>query len=57
MSTECALDENWVNIVVKNSRIFLLGIGIYQEKSAKPAAADALDHRITSSLVAMVLTK
>ena len=26
MSTGCALDENWVNIVVKNSPLFLLGI-------------------------------
>ena len=25
MSTGCALDENWVNIVVKNSPLFLLG--------------------------------
>ena len=26
MSTWCALDENWVNIVVKNSPLFLLGV-------------------------------
>ena len=25
MSTGCALDENWVNVVVKNSRLALLG--------------------------------
>ena len=25
MSTGCALDENWVNVVVKNSPLFLLG--------------------------------
>ena len=26
MSTGCALDENWVNIVVKNSPVFFLGM-------------------------------
>ena len=29
MSTGCALDENWVNIVVKNSPFFLLGYVFY----------------------------
>ena len=29
MSTGCALDENWVNIVVKNSPLFCLGSVIY----------------------------
>ena len=33
MSTGCALDENWVNIVVKNSPLFLLGVSNHQPQS------------------------
>ena len=47
MSTGCALYENWVNIVVKNSPLFCLGT--VKKKNAQYYTWPISQHNITDS--------